>query len=369
MLIVLGLYLILLWLLFSKLRLVRLNWISGSIAGLIGACILAVFLALLNHFTPSGKIVVAGRVVEITSNVTGEVIAIPVKPNVEVKAGTVLFQIDPTPFQFTVRKIEASLAQAQEQARQLKANYDQATATVAGLTAQVAYSTQRLADISKLTGEQAQSVFREQDTQIQYETFSAQLQAAKAAESSARIALDAEIGGENPTVANWKAQLDNAKWDLEQTTIRAPSDGYATLVTLTVGDRARQFSPVMSFVPTHDIIIIGMFSPNGFQTIKPGAAVTLVFDNNPGRRYHGKIIEIPMGVGQGQAQVSGVLARSGAVRGVSEFPATVSIPEDLDRNLLRLGMPGTATVFAEGAGAIRLVASIIIWIGSYVAYL
>jgi multidrug resistance efflux pump len=369
MLIVLGFYLTLLWLLFSKLKLVRLNWITGTIAGLIGAFILAVFIALLNHFTPSGKIVVAGLVAEITPNVTGEVIAVPVKSNMEVKADTVLFQIDPTPFRITVRQMEASLAQAQEQARQLKATYNQTSATVEGLTSQFAYTQKRLADMRTLAGQQAMSEFREQDTQVQFESVSAQLQAAKAAQSSAKIALDAEIGGENPNVANWKAQLDNAKWELEQTTIRAPSNGYATLVTLTVGDRARKFSPVMSFVATNGITIVGMFSPNGFQTIKPGAAVTLVFDNDPGRRYHAKIAEIPMGVGQGQAQVSGVLARSGSVRGVSEFPAFISIPEDFDRNLLRLGMSGTATVFAENAGAIGLIASIIIWIGSYAAYL
>jgi multidrug resistance efflux pump len=39
---------------------------------------------------------VAGRVVEVTPNVTGQIVAIPVKPNVPVKKGDVLFQIDPT---------------------------------------------------------------------------------------------------------------------------------------------------------------------------------------------------------------------------------------------------------------------------------
>ena len=53
---------------------------------------------------------IASRVIEVMPNVTGEVVAIPVKPNVLVKAGTVLFEIDPTPYRYKVSQLEASLA-------------------------------------------------------------------------------------------------------------------------------------------------------------------------------------------------------------------------------------------------------------------
>jgi multidrug resistance efflux pump len=122
MLIILTLYLVLVWLVFSKLKLVRWGWGSGTVTVLIGAFIRAVFLALLNYLTPSGKVVVSGKVVEVTPNVTGQIVAIPVKPNVEVKAGSVLFQIDPAPFQYKVNQLAASLAPAQQQAEQLKAS-------------------------------------------------------------------------------------------------------------------------------------------------------------------------------------------------------------------------------------------------------
>ena len=62
------------------------------------------------------------------------------------------------------------MAQAKQQVRQLKATYAQSTANVEGLTKQSAFNSQRLADIERLTGEQALSVFRAQDTQVQYET-------------------------------------------------------------------------------------------------------------------------------------------------------------------------------------------------------
>jgi multidrug resistance efflux pump len=71
---------------------VRWGWASGAVAVVIGAFILAVFLALFNYLTPSRKVTVAGRVVEVIPNVTGQIIAIPVKTNVPVKTGDVCFR-------------------------------------------------------------------------------------------------------------------------------------------------------------------------------------------------------------------------------------------------------------------------------------
>ncbi|MGK7059193.1 HlyD family secretion protein [Bradyrhizobium sp. 1050_B9_N1_2] len=369
MLIILTVYLILVWLVFFRFKLVRRGWASGTVAGLFGAFILAVFLAMFNYLTPSGSFVVISRVMEVTPNVSGEVIDIPVKPNEPVKAGAVLLRIDPAPFQYKVDQLEASLAQARQQVKQLTASYEQATANVEGLSKQLAYHTQRLADYRKLVSEDAQTEFRLQDIQVQYETAGFQLQAAKAAQLNARLAMESEVGGVNTTVAQIQAQLDQAKWELEQTTIRAVGDGVVTIMALAVGDRAMPARSVMSFVVTDDILITGMFPPNGFKTIKPGARVELVFDDDPGRIHEATVGTIPQGVGQGQIAVSGTLARVGSIGGAKVYPAAISIPKTIDRSQLKLGMPGTATVFADNAGVIGLLMSILVWIGSYTAYL
>src|SRR5882672_7894196 len=182
MIIILCLYLVALWAVFSKFKLVRWGWLSGTISLLIGGFILATFLALFNYLTPSGRVTVAGRVVEVTPNVTGQIVAIPVKTNVPVKTGDVLFRIDPAPFQYKVAQLQASLAAARQQTEILKSNYEQATANVAGLTAQLKFNTKRLADIQKLVADDANTQFQAQDRQNQYETALAQLNVAKAAQ-------------------------------------------------------------------------------------------------------------------------------------------------------------------------------------------
>jgi multidrug resistance efflux pump len=368
-LIILCLYFVALWLVFSRFRLVRWGWLSGAISIVIGGLILATFLALFNYLTPSGKVTVTGRVVEVTPNVSGQIVSIPVKPNVPVKTGDILFQIDPSPFQYKVSQLQASLAGARQQVEILKANYLQASANVTGLTAQAAFNAKRLADIATLVADDANTQFQQQDRRNAYETVLAQLSAAKAAQQSARLTMDSEISGVNTTVAQIEAQLENANWELSQTTIRAPAGGYVTLVTLSVGDRALQARGVMSFIVEDEITLVGMFPQNGFQTVKEGAPVDIVFDNIPGRIYHARVIAIPKGIGQGEVAISGTLARTSAPGGASVFPALISIPDDVSRDSLRLGMSGSATAFAPNAGVIGLLASILVWVSSYVAYL
>jgi multidrug resistance efflux pump len=181
--------------------------------------------------------------------------------------------------------------------------------------------------------------------------------------------MDSEISGVNTTVAQVQAQLENANWELLQTTIRAPGDGYVTLVTVSVGDRALQAQSAMSFIVENEITLVGLFSQNGFQTVREGAPVDIVFDNIPGRIYRARVISIPRGIGQGQIAVSGMLAKTTALGGATTFPAVISIPDDMSRDSLRLGMSGSATAFSPKAGVIGLLASILVWVSSYTAYL
>ena len=335
---------------------------------LVGWFILATFLALFSYLTPSGRVTVTGRVVEVTPNVTGRIVAIPVKPNVPVKKDDLLFQIDPAPFQYKVMQLQASLAAAKQQTEILKSNYEQATANVTGLTAQVACNRKRLADIQTLASDDANSQFQAQDKQDQYETVSAQLGSAKAAQQSARLALDPRTAASTRWSRSSRHNLIAPHGNCHRLPFAHPPTAMSPFSrcrsVIARCRRARQCRLSLS-----EITLVGMFSHNGFQVIKEGAPVDIVFDNVPGRIYHAKIIAIPRGVGQGQIAVSGTLARTNTIGGATVYPAVISIPDGMSRDSLRLGMSGSATAFADNAGVIGLLASILVWISSYTAYL
>jgi multidrug resistance efflux pump len=369
MLIVILLYAAVIWLVFFRLKLLPFNWTYGSLVGAVGVAIVLVFVALLSNLTPSGKIEVMSKVSEVTPNVSGQVTEIPAPHNVLVKAGATLFQIDRAPYEYKVRQLEAALAEAKQKVEQLKAAVDAAAAEVQALQAQWEHADKRRQDLEQLAERQATSQFNYQDVLAQANALAAQREAAKAREVSARLAASSEIGGENTTVAQLEAQLNYAKWELAQTTVRAPADGFLTASTVTVGDRVSPAKSVMSFIVADEIEIIGIFPQNGFQAIRPGAAVKLVFANAPGRIHRAEVGDVLRGVGEGQFAASGSLVRVGSVGLTTDYPVRIKTPADLDPTTLRPGMSGAATVFSDHAGPIGGLATELLWVKAYAMYL
>jgi len=369
MLIIIILYIGIAWLVFFRFKVLPWNWPWRIVTLLLGCTIIAIFVALLNTLTPSGRITVVGRVVEVTPNVAGTVTSIPVETNVLVKAGTTLFQIDPAPYDAKVKQLRAAVAEARQKVEQLKAQVDLAVADVKGLSSQLDYAEKRRDDVEKLARTGATNQFALQDAVARTDLLTAQLQAASAREINARLALGSEIGGENTTVAQLNAQLENAQWELDQTTIHAAGDGYVSAMTLSVGARAVPLRGALSFILANEISILGVFDQNGFRNIKRGAPVKMVFANRPGEIFYSEVGDVFRGTGQGQVTVSGTLARAETVGTSSTYPASIDTPKNIDPDMLRLGMVGTATVISDKAGPIGLLASILLWVKAYAAYL
>jgi multidrug resistance efflux pump len=369
MIIIVLLYISVAWLVFFRLKLLPWNWPWRIVSLILGVAIVVVFVALLNTLTPSGRIAVIGRVVEVTPNVAGQVTGIDVQPNALVKAGAILFRIERAPYEYKVRQLQAALAEARQKAEQLKSNVDLAAAEVAAIAAQLAYAAKRSEALDQLVSTNSTTRLGADEARAQAGMFTAQLAATRAKEANARLALGSEIDGENTTVAQLVAQLDDAKWELEQTTVRAPADGYVSTMALAVGARAVPLRSAMSFILADDVALVGVFSQNGFRSVKPGATVKFAFANEPGHTYSSTIGDIPPGIGQGQIAVSGILARAESIGTSTEYPALINVPAEMDRHRLRLGMVGTATVISDNAGPIGILANILLWVTAYAFYL
>ena len=101
-----------LWLIFFKFELLPWNRNSQLASAGIGIAMILVIVFSMNIFQPySQDVRVYMHIVQITPRVTGRVIDVPVRANVPVKAGGVLFRIDPEPFQYTVDRLTADLVE------------------------------------------------------------------------------------------------------------------------------------------------------------------------------------------------------------------------------------------------------------------
>ncbi len=186
---------------------------------------------------------------------------VPVEPLVPVKKGDLLFRIDPVPFQASVDQIEASIRQADAQ--------------------------RKLAEIQT---ERAQKLVKSSAVaQVDLDTWTANRDAAVA------------------SIAALNAQLHNARWQLGQTEVRAPNDGYVVNMQVRPGYRVTTvpLNPAMTFVLTELNEVLASLSQSSARRVKPGDAVEVVFSARPGEVFTGKVKAIIYATGEAQIQQSG----------------------------------------------------------------
>jgi multidrug resistance efflux pump len=295
---------------------------------------------------PSGPALVIRNAVQIIPNVAGPVVEVSVRPNAPLKAGDVLFRIDPAPFAFKVQDLKAQLVGAEQKAKQLQADLDAAEANVAAIASQLSFAEKRRDDIARLARTNATSEFRLQDEEKQVETLTAQLAAAKAQDNRARLALASEIDGVNTDVARLRADLGGAEWELAQTTVRAPADGYVTNLALRAGARATTSAPVMAFIETSAPIIGVEIAQIDARHVAVGQPVEVTFKTRPGTIYTGRVEAVLQAIASGQTQVSGLAVAPGEVR-AAPFLVRIALDDGEVAARLPAGSTGTAAIFTE----------------------
>jgi multidrug resistance efflux pump len=358
--VLLNAYLVILFLLI-KLRIVRLN--------LFWKCspLIVLFLLLFGLFipmgwgAPQGPVLVVRNSVAIVPNVSGQVIDVPVQPNVPLKTGDVLFRIDPAPFEYKVEELKAQVIAAQQKAEQLKADVDAAAADVAALAAQVNFAEKRRDDVAVLARSSSAPQFRLQDEQKQVDMLRAQLSAANAHERIAQIALASQIGGVNTEVARLTAELGNAQWELDQTTVRAPADGYVTNLGLRKGARVTSLplAPAMAFIDTSGTIIGVEIPQIDARYVSPGQLVEVTFKFAPGKIYSGKVESFLQAIATGQVQPSGTAASPRTIQSAS-FLIRVRLDDAGFAASLPAGSTGEAAIFTDHVKAARVIRKVLL---------
>jgi RND family efflux transporter MFP subunit len=282
-----NVYLVILFLL-VRLKIVRFN--------LFWKCSPAIVLALLafglfipmGWGAPQGAALVVRNSVPVVPNVAGEVIDVPVQANVPLKAGDVLFRIDPQPFQ----------------------------AQVDALAAQLKFEQLRLSQMTQL--------------------------------QTAGTGRSFDVEQRQASVDQLTSQLAGAQYNLDQTTVRAPTDGYVTNLALRKGARvaALPLSPVMAFIDTSDTLVGVEIAQIDARYIEPGQTVELTFKYLPGRVLTGKVVSVLQAISAGQVQPSGLAATPKELQ-----PAPFAVRVKLDDNdmarRLPAGSSGDAAIFTS----------------------
>ena len=391
----LGIYATIVWLIYFKYKL--LPWttphkVTVVIIPIVG---LTTLILLLNVFAPSSHDVrVIKYVVQVIPQVRGRVIEVPVEPNRLVKKGELLFRIDPTQYQNELNVAKARLAadeakfaqasaglvDASAGARQLQEQLKSATGQVRALQPRLELARLRVRQNRELVATGAGDRFALEQAEANVAELEGQIATATANEAQISQQLSARVNGEQASVAGARAQLAtakaqvdssradlaNAQWNLDQTSVYAPTSGYAINVQLRPGSFVTAFpvAPAMSFVE-EEYQVIALYAQNELRLVEPGNPAEFTLKTYPARIIKAKVDSIVWAQGQGQVAQSGMLPQTGAFPQVpGRFPVKLVV-EERDRNLfLPAGAEGHGAIYTEHAQAIHILRMVILRVGT-----
>ena len=400
-LLLLGIYSFFVWLIFIKLKWLPWNTATQVTVVIIPVVGLAALILLLNIFAPSSSQVrVYKYTVPIVSQVRGRVIEVPVEEgNVLVRKGDVLFRIDPTPYQLAVNTLEAKLANAGAQQRELEESaqaaqakieqtrgmIEQARSRTREIVARLDLARKRVEQYRELAQSGAGSRFDLERAETDVAELNGQLAAARSEEAQARAAeaqalaserqiqqrLGARANGEYAEVAEIRAQLENARWELSQTTTLSPCDCFVINLQLRPGAFVAgiPLNAVMTLVEA-DGQVVALYHQNELHQVAPGNEAEFALRTLPGKIIKAKVDSVIWAQGQGQLPASGTVPMSGVI---AQPPGPYAVKFDInerDRALfLAAGAAGDAAIYTDHLHAVHIIRKVIIRVGSYLNYL
>ncbi|HMF24807.1 MAG TPA: HlyD family secretion protein [Pseudolabrys sp.] len=322
---------------------------TAALGGIIGIALLLLIMNYNHPFTKNARIYFS--VTPVLPTVRGRVIEVPVKENAPLKEGDVLFRIDPKPYQYVVDQKKASLAEAEQNVRQLKASLDQAAAATERANAQFALAQQEYDRQEELFRKRVVAQATLDTATRNLETARQTVAGAKAEEERARLAYSSNIEGVNTTVARLTAELADAQWDLDQTVTRAPGPGFVTQVALRPGVYVvpAPLQPVMVFVNTDakDQALGAAFQQNSLQRVKAGDEAEVAFDAVPGRVFRGKVRLVLDAIAAGQIRPTGALVDFAERTEGGRALAVIDLVDDISGYQIPLGAAAQVAIYTE----------------------
>lgn len=311
-------------------------------------------------------------VIPIVPQVSGNVIDVNVEKDQVVKAGDVLFKIDPSDYLLARESAESALEQAGQE-------IGASTAAVATAQAKVVEAKINLEYVNT----QSKRVFELEKDKIlpvsDGDKARAAIEQAKTLVVSAQAELEkseqqlGQEGNDNPKIRSAIAALKKAQIDLARTTVIAPTKGGITNLVINEGQYASVGAPLMTFVDFESVWVNADFRENSIANIKIGDSVDLALDVAPGKIYKGEVSSIGFAVKDSSTGAAGQLVKvkgkTGWLRDSQRFPVTIKFVDgDYPKGQLRVGGQVDAQVYTSNNFIINTFGWIWIRILTWVSY-
>ena len=304
----------------------------------LSAIALALFLYWASGyvFAYTDDAYVTSDFVNVAPYVSGRIVSVNIVDNQAVTKGTVLAEIDPTPFQLALNEKQAKKTEAEAQ---LAVDRDVITATQA--QRDDAAAKERLAsdNVRRATPITAAGFYSRQGL----DTLTAQEQEAKAASADAEAAIakaQKTLTLHQAAVATIGTEIAYLQWQLDQTKLLAPTDGTITNLMLRIGDQAVENTPLIGLVDAHAWRIFANYKESVIRHMQVGHTAWVWLDIYPWHIHRARIQGIARGISRLQGErkmLPYVEPTTDWIRLERRFPVTLVLQDPDPEIVLHMG--------------------------------
>jgi multidrug efflux system membrane fusion protein len=332
---------------------------SIRIIVIAGAALLLLASILVTDYHPrTDDANVRANFIEITAEVSGKLVQLPVKDNAYVKRGDLLFEIDPRPYDYALQQalsdqealeqqiidakrkiaseksaVEAATAAESNSKTGIKtagsgvdvasASVNRAKANVAAAEAQLTYTTNNLHRVKPLlekqyvtvdqvdlantavrtaqgSYDQALAALREAEAQHEQSVLRRMEADSTAIESTARLGQAIHNVDTLDTLKSERpakaSRVDQARLDLERCRVRSPFDAYVTNMNISIGAYARPGAALFTLIDTTVWYVVANYRESKLKHIHLGSTVDVFLMEHPNRKFQGVVESIGYGV-------------------------------------------------------------------------
>ncbi len=345
------------WLVFFRFKLIKFTPGWGIISGLFGAHILLIFLIGLRFVTPSST---DAKVVQYTIQLIPRlpeptmVTAVLVEEGTHVKKGQPLFQFDRTVYESRVRQLEAELAEAKQNVDVLQADVALAEGKKSAAEANLGYARYRQHAAQTLEVQNVGTLLEADQWDAEAHRDEAAVDETDAEIKRAVLKLEAEIGGVNTKVASVEAQLQQARYYLDNTTLIAPADGRIVNLQVRPGmvSGIYRIGGIAAFILDSNRYVLATYYQENLKYVRPGQPVEVALDPYPGQIFKATVEQIWRANAAGQYLPSDVLPGFDAAdphQALGQFAVQIQL-DDKDLEKFPIGAHGVAAIYTGGGG-------------------
>jgi membrane fusion protein (multidrug efflux system) len=332
----------------------RMRFILLVVVPVIAVVTGLVFYMMGGRYVSTDDAYVHAAKLMVSTDVSGLVSEVDVHEGQVVKAGDVLFRVDPRQFQIALDNVKASLAQTALSLQAMKQDYTRMQQDIAAQQSQVELDETTYARDAALlkTNAVAQSTYDQAHFTLDGDKSKLESLRQLAQVQLARLGGNADFDvTEHPQYLQVKAQVDEAQRQLDHTVVRAPFDGVVTQVdTLQPGTylvsqtAALTNTGAVALVATNDLWIDANMKETDLTHVKVGDPVKFNVDTYPAHVFSGTVESIAPAAGSEFSILPAQNSSGNWVKVVQRIPVRIRVSPTPEALKLRAGMSVTVSI-------------------------